>query len=92
MYGLCHIGALFDVCRSYVSISYRSLCGGASDPKAGAPGSLYSVNSDERLNHCLRSPQGFSKKNVLRFFNLSFERKDNVTKREKDRLVLPSTV
>lgn len=83
----CTVYVTLEPCLMCAGLMYQSRIDrcvyGASDPKAGALGSLYSVNSDERLNHCFEVTSGFSKKNVLRFFNLSFERKDNVTKKEK---------
>lgn len=56
---------------------------GAPDPKAGALGSLYQVNADERLNHTFEVTSGVRQAECAEALRAFFKEKRRRTKEEK---------
>lgn len=51
---------------------------GATDPKAGALGSLYSINEDERLNHIFEVEAGVCQEECSRLLSEFFSKKRRI--------------
>lgn len=58
LHGVRDAGAVCDVRGPYASSARHRCVYGAADPKAGALGTLYAVNADERLNHTFEAVSG----------------------------------
>lgn len=56
---------------------------GAADPKAGALGSLYSINSDARLNHCFEVTPGVCAEECASMLRQFFRKKRERNKERK---------
>ena len=83
----CTVYVTLEPCLMCAGLMYQSRIDrcvyGASDPKAGALGSLYSVNSDERLNHCFEVTSGVLEEECAEVLQSFFRKKRQRNKERK---------
>ena len=83
----CTLYVTLEPCLMCAGLMYQSRIDrcvyGASDPKAGALGSLYSVNSDERLNHCFEVTSGVLEEECVEVLQSFFRKKRQRNKERK---------
>lgn len=86
----CTVYVTLEPCLMCAGLMYQARIDrcvyGAADPKAGALGSLYSVNTDERLNHVFEVASGIRSEECAELLKTFFREKRQRNKERKKRL------
>ena len=83
----CTVYVTLEPCLMCAGLMYQARIDrcvfGAFDPKAGALGSLYSINSDERLNHTFEVTSGICEDSCAQILRDFFRKKRQRNKERK---------
>ncbi len=86
----CTVYVTLEPCLMCAGLMYQARIDrcvyGAADPKAGALGSLYSINADERLNHVFEVVSGVRSEECAELLKTFFREKRQPNKERKKRL------
>lgn len=85
----CTVYVTLEPCLMCAGLMYQARIDrcvyGAADPKAGALGSLYSINADERLNHVFEVVSGIRSEECAELLKTFFREKRQRNKERKKR-------